>query len=147
MYNPVGSPTEFIAKFTVLAPVSVATSASLDIDSYINMSKYEFMLIVMTMGVSDTVPTLTLKDNPDSAAGTSTAITNATLTLAADDDNKSISYELRTHGQDKFLDMNLTCSAAGSGGFISIVAYGIGPRRSGDINNTIGSEVSAIGMS
>lgn len=139
------NPSDLIEEIPIFAPVALAAGANLSSTTRVDTRGFEYLLVTLYMGVGDTVPLLTAKEVATASAGTPVAITGKTLTLAADDDGKSISMEIRCHGIERYVEFNLTGTGVSSS-LVAIMCYGIRNARSEDIQ-ALGTETVSLGLS
>lgn len=119
-YNPSDNSTTFLAYAD-----TVAAAADVDLTTRIDMSVFEYVEVIAAMGDGDTALAIKAQESTAASAGTLTDISGATIALAANDDQKAKVIQIRTHGREKYLSLNVT-GTSGTSSVLVLIVKGYG---------------------
>lgn len=128
-----------VEKLISSAQRSVAV-ANEDLATFIDVSSFEFVKVVVTVVTKGTCTVLTLKGLEDSASNGATAATIKdeagsdivkAVTGAELADGKAIEFEFRVHGRKKFFSPQLAATTAAC--LVAVTIHGYFPRDSSDL--------------
>ena len=102
-------PKDFCKVVHGISAVSLSAGGSTDFGASggIDVSDWEYALIIVNTGVTDTVLTVQAQEGPTSTISGHSDITGATMTIAATDDATSQAIDLRLTGKDAFLNVDI----------------------------------------
>lgn len=110
------APSDFVEVKNVRPPISLTASATYNLTTGVDVSDFEFVLVLADLGASVGVTTITLQESNTAAVsgGGYTAISGKTMTFAATADRNMKALEVRCHNLKKYLNVKVAESAAGS---------------------------------
>lgn len=113
------------------------TAATLDLTTGLDLSAYEYVLILMSLGAGDTAVTFTLQDSDTSTSGFADVLTLHAFT--ATDDLKAKAVEVRWRSsRKKFLNIKAV-GTGGTGMACTVAVIGMNPEYSTLLGTRTGS--------
>lgn len=114
--NAVWNPSDMVDTYNLRAPLSLTASATWNLTTGIDVSLYEYVMVLATVGTTAGETTITCQESDTAtvSGGGYAAISGKTMTFAATADHVLKALEVRCHGLKRYLNVRFAESAAGS---------------------------------
>lgn len=124
---------------------TVAAAADLDLTTRVDMADYEYVEVLAAMGDGDTALAITAQEVATATGGTPAAISGKSLSFAANGDQTGKVMEIRTHGRERYLNLNVT-GTSGTSSVLCLWVIGHGRQYTSEYP-TYGATLTQLGLS